>query len=133
MFDQAFLKYQKVNAVKVWHADSGEALGCMLAEVKEPALIFLDAHYCGAGSKTAISDVWIPVKKELEHVAQHPIKTHTIIVDDMKAMDNVHFDETSQRWVGGPTIEGVIERLRQINPGYKIELDQAADRIVASV
>lgn len=133
MFDDAFLKYQHNNTVKIWHADSGEALGRMLSGVKEPAFIFLDAHYCGIGSKTAIADVWIPVKKELEHLANHPIKTHTVIIDDMEAMDNVHFDEASQKWTGGPTVTGVVERLKKINPAYKIHLDQQTDRIVATI
>ena len=45
-------------------------------------------------------------------IKRHNIKTHTIMVDDIRLMDNIHFSVTKDK---------VIKKIYEINPNYKIK------------
>lgn len=51
-----------------------------------------------------------PILIELDIIARHPIKTHTIIIDDIKLY----------RKYGHIDVGLIQEKLLQINPGYKL-------------
>jgi hypothetical protein len=54
----------------------------------------------------------IPILKELDIIGQHPIKTHTILIDDVRMMGN-------PMWLG-ITKEQIIDKIQKINPAYSI-------------
>ncbi len=73
-------KYQfKVNLYK---GDTVEELPPMLDKINEPATFWLDAHY--SGGNTGFKGVLSPLMQELDIISKHPIKTHTIIIDDLR-------------------------------------------------
>ena len=84
------------NKVHLFLGDSNKRMEEMLELIKEPSLIFLDGHFNNGD----------PLWKELEILKNHPIKTHTIIVDDMP------------NYFGNG--EKVKEKLLKINPNYTL-------------
>ena len=62
-------------------------------------------------------------------IGQHPIKTHTILIDDVRI-----FREPSNKF--SVTLDQVIDSLHAINPDYQIGYDdgfQEKDILVAHV
>ncbi len=84
--------------VTVIRGDTVDMLPKVLAELKEPATFWLDAH-----------GTFSPVLEELQHIAASGIKEHTILIDDRRLM--------AHPW---PTEEKVREALLQVNPLYAI-------------
>jgi len=87
-------RFKDNNKVHLFLGDSNEKMEEMLELIKEPSLIFLDGHFNNGD----------PLWKELEILKSHPIKTHTIIVDDMP------------NYFGNG--EKVKEKILEINPNY---------------
>jgi hypothetical protein len=81
--------------VHLFFGDSNIWMERMLKLIKEPALFWLDGHPDGVSG----DPLWI----ELEEIAKHPIKNHTIIVDDIP----VYFNKKS-----------VEDAILKINPNY---------------
>ena len=97
--------------VTLYHGFSEDKLGEMMKDVKEPALIFLDAH-----KNSWFKGGTLPLEQEIDILSKHPIKNHTIIVDDF-------------RLYGGK--ENISETiLEKINPDYNIEADPRRNGIL---
>lgn len=124
-------KFKDNQNVTIYQGDSGIVLENVLKNITESATVFLDAHYCGVGSNTGLGEVWIPIEKEITALKNHSINTHIIIVDDLDAMDNSHFDKNSGKWVGSPGLEFILNSLIEINPHYKIQTFKKENQIVA--
>lgn len=107
------------DRVRLWHGHSKDCLKEMIEDLSEPAVFFLDAHPSGAdsyghdevttgeGEGFGQHEVLLA---ELKIIAAHPIKDHTILVDDQHT-----------------TIAGVAEQqiykdfLLTINPAYQFK------------
>lgn len=89
-----FSKEIKENKVHLFLGDSNEKIKEMLELIDEPAFFFLDGHFNDGE----------PLWKELEEIKNHPIKTHTIVVDDIP------------NYFGNG--EKVKEKILKINPDY---------------
>jgi len=87
--------------VHLFHGDSKDRLPSMLELVTEPALFWLDAHY-GSG---------LPMWNELNIIKNHPINTHTIMIDDIP----IYFG-------AGDQVKGM---LLNINYNYKFAMEGA--------
>lgn len=68
--------------VRLRRGDSARELQGILAELREPALFWLDAHYSGDG--TARGDQDSPIMQELASIAAHQIREHAILIDDAR-------------------------------------------------
>lgn len=101
-YQQCLERFKDRPEVHIILGDSGKLLGALLSIIDEPVTFWLDGHI-GAEST--------PLLKELEAIRQHPIKTHTIIVDDMRDW------KIKINGVNPPMIQ---EALLKINPDYKI-------------
>jgi hypothetical protein len=88
--------------VHLFFGDSNIWMERMLKLVKEPSLFWLDGHPDGISGD--------PLCGELEEISKHPIKNHTIIVDDMP----VYFNKK--------TVEDTILK---INPNYTFIYEDA--------
>ena len=85
--------------------DSGEKLAALLNIIDEPVTFWLDGHD-GAEST--------PILKELKIIRNHPVKTHTIIIDDLRD------------WkipVNGVNPDMLREAVMKINPNYVITIE----------
>lgn len=77
--------FSRFDHIKLHLGDSGMKLAELLADITEPAIFWLDAHY--SGGKTARAESDTPVLKELKHIFKHAKKTglkHVILIDDAR-------------------------------------------------
>jgi hypothetical protein len=116
-------RFKKNKNVRIINGNSGEVMGIILKQIKEPCTFFLDAHYCGEPIEqgVALADKWCPMNEELDAIENHNIKTHTILIDDMRCIENTHIDKKTNKPVGFPGKENLLKKLKKINKNYKIE------------
>lgn len=96
--DIARKKFRKFKHIAIIQGDSENILPEVLNQIIEPSLFWLDGHY--SGSMTSKTNKNTPIMQELEHILNHPIKNHVILIDD------------AREFVGQndyPTIEAVSE------------------------
>jgi hypothetical protein len=91
--------------------DSATGLFKFMKYVNEPAMIWLDAHSQLFDDEPPVENPF-PLMKELEQLRRHPIKTHTILIDDILIL--THPDVT--RW----NKDAIENALLTINPAYKL-------------
>ncbi len=103
-------KFRDVPNVHLWQGDSGTLLAEMIRDIDEPITFWLDAHYSGA--PTAMGSSYTPILQELEAIRNHPIKTHTILIDDIRCFGTEDFDFIP--------LAKVLAILQEINPKYTI-------------
>jgi hypothetical protein len=101
-------KFARNPNVHLYQGESAEHLDTILKVIDAPAVFWLDAHY--SGGDTAKGPETSPLRKELELIRRHPVKGHTILVDDRRHFGTVHFDYV--------TDEQIREKILAISPGY---------------
>jgi hypothetical protein len=129
-YNYCIQRFKDYHNIHLYKGGSATLLNEILQNITEPSVIFLDAHYCADGV-TGLDNVWIPIKEELEAIKNNKIKEHIIIIDDMMAMDNTHFDAKTGKWAGAPGIDKVINLLIDINPNYEIIPLIKEDQLIA--
>jgi hypothetical protein len=97
--------------VRLYEGDSSRALGEMIADVRTPITFWLDGHW--SRGDTACGDVPCPVLAELAQIARHPVKVHTILIDDVRL-----FRTEAE---GFPPLDTVVAALRAVNSAYRID------------
>jgi len=122
-YEDAIKKFSKDDRVRLVHGDSSNCLWDVISGIREPITFWLDAH-CSLGN-TAKGEKMCPLIEELSVIAMHPIKTHTILVDDRRLLGSQYME---------PTEDDVVRALIKINPLYQISYEDGAttdDIIVA--
>jgi len=79
---QAKERFHNNEHISIIHGDSGEVLPDILVGIKRPCLFWLDGHY--SGGITAKGETDTPVVEELEHIINHPVTGHVILIDDAR-------------------------------------------------
>ena len=107
--------------VFVQNLDSYNFLKNILLNIKEPCVIFLDAHFWpedpndekSGFKKDTVKDGLkpCPLVDELMVIKKHSIKTHTILIDDLQCFNTWVFE--------GLEIENVDSLIYSINPNYE--------------
>lgn len=96
--------------------DSSKDLWALIKDIDAPMTFWLDAHIFPPrpdGGKNC------PLIEELEQIKRHPIKTHTILIDDMHCCGSQAFDYLTQ--------DDFIAKLLEINPNYHISFVPRGD------
>lgn len=109
-FSRASLRFKDQKNVRLWQGDSSKILGKVIQDIREPITFWLDGH-CSGGD-TARGESMTPLMKELALIGRHPIKTHTIMIDDVREFGTANFDHLR--------LKTVLKKLREINPRYTI-------------
>lgn len=91
LWREALARFQDYQHVHCLLGDSTEVLPDVLANITEPALVWLDGHY--SGGVTAHGALDTPVKQELEALFADG-RNHVILVDDARIFEGEveHFD-----------------------------------------
>lgn len=101
--------FKPLENVFLHHGDSGKDLWDLIKKINMPITFWLDAHLNrvdpDGGKNTALLE-------ELEQIKRHPIKTHTIIIDDIRCCNTPEFDNI--------TTQQLIAQIKEINPNYTI-------------
>ena len=106
-------RFKNNPEVRLFHGYSEDLFAKMMQEVDEPATIFLDAH-----KNSWFEGGTLPLSAEIEVLKNHPIKTHTIIVDD--------YEHGAQ---GMKCVSNVIIEIDKINSKYRFEAIRRANGI----
>jgi len=96
--------------VSVLQGDSGKILFDIIKDIDESITFWLDGH-C-SGEDTAYGESMTPILKELDQIKRHHIKTHTILIDDVRLFGTWEFDHITK--------EQILAKLYEINPNYTI-------------
>ena len=86
----------------------------VIKNIKAIMTIYLDAHFCFSGTSYSIDAGYYPLLIELDELKKHPIKRHTILIDDVSLIKDGTF---------GFTLDDVKNKLLEINPKYQFSLD----------
>jgi hypothetical protein len=99
--------------IRLHEGDSAVILGDLIADINEPITFWLDSHWQMTEDEPKGENPF-PLLKELEQIAQHNIKTHTILIDDILYM--THPDIT------GWKLSYIKKFIKSINNDYKFDL-----------
>jgi ubiquinone/menaquinone biosynthesis C-methylase UbiE len=105
-------RYKNDPRVTVHFGDSSQTLRQLLAELTTPATFWLDGHY--SEGDTALGAKSCPLMEELEAIAGHSIKTHTLLIDDMRCW------KTEDPTIGFGRNE-IETKVRALNPNHRID------------
>lgn len=110
LYRHACKKFSAFPNVHVLLGDSQMILPALLQKIDAPATFWLDGHY--SGGNTVRSNCNSPIVAEIKSICSHHIKTHTIIIDDVRSFGTIWFDYIK--------IEDVIAKIRLCNSRYQI-------------
>ncbi|MEX0596678.1 MAG: hypothetical protein WD512_09265 [Candidatus Paceibacterota bacterium] len=105
-------KFQNYSKVKLYLGDSSISLQDMISDISESITFWLDGHY--SGGKTSKGEKYSPILEELSQIKVHPIKDHTIIIDDVRLMGGIYFDFVA--------LNQIKQYILTINPNYQFKL-----------
>jgi hypothetical protein len=100
-------RFKDVPGVTLIEGDSCTALAELLSTIKESITFWLDGHF--SGGDTVLGKYKSPLMQELDAIARHPLKNHTIIIDDLRD------------WYVGNTgfnLDMIKKKIKSINPDY---------------
>jgi hypothetical protein len=105
--------------VELMLGDSLDLVGEVISREAREMTFWLDAHSMphnlSAENEGLESGAHCPLYEELDAIAAHPLKSHTIMIDDVRLMGNV------SAWGGhGVDLQGIEKRILAINPAYRI-------------
>lgn len=108
--------------------DSAELLAAAIADVREPMVFWLDAHWSGEGTGgrklPGYNRVYSPVLEELAAVAAHPVRGHTILVDDVRVFRDGVFVDADEEPI--PLVR-LMDAVLDVDPRYQLELLDGAE------
>lgn len=109
-------RFKSHKEMHIVQGDSAKDLGKMIAKLNKAITFWLDGHNSKPNS---YGDKNTPLLEELNQIKQHPIKTPTILIDDMHCVGTILFDFITK--------EEIIEKIMEINPNYTIQYMDEGD------
>lgn len=95
--------------VEIIYGDTAVLFETLISKLDKPTTFWLDDHWSGGN---LIGKVKCPLPIELEALKNHPIKNHTLMIDDTRMFGSY--------WGHGLSKEGILEQVMAINPNYEI-------------
>jgi hypothetical protein len=124
--------YDETDNIHLHLGDSEKILSEIIEKIEEPITFFLDSHIVDMNKEIAhdISTREIPLIQELEIIKNHPIKTHTILIDDRRMMgfsaSRSTFGWITEEWEA-ITEDIVMGLLFEINSDYEIAYENTVN------
>jgi hypothetical protein len=117
LYDYCKNRFKAKLNVNLILGDSGEILGELMKTIAGPVTLWLDSHY--SEGETARGKEDCPLMREIDAIAEHPVKTHTILIDDLRCwnMKDHGFD-----------LQTLMRKIHLINPGYLFMLEDGRDK-----
>lgn len=112
LYEKCQKRFKGVKNVHLVNADSEEILPKLLKTFRQPITFWLDGHYSGGDTVKGRQNT--PLLQELDAIAKHPIKTHTIMIDDLR-------DWTKE--LTGFNTSDLMKRISTINPAYEFSFE----------
>ena len=110
---EARRKLEPYSGITVLDGDSAEILPRVLAELRDPALFWLDGHY--SGGATARGALETPLLEELRVIAAHArgVPGHVVLIDDARLLGTGDY----------PTRDRVEAILGETMRGYRLTIE----------
>lgn len=83
--------------------------------IEEPMTFWLDGHYMIDNPQSSFHQVYCPILFELDEIAKHSIKTHTLLINGVQ-----FFGKWDYQFI---TEKEVREKILSINPKYKFKYE----------
>jgi hypothetical protein len=121
-------RFRNNPCVTVHFGDSAALLPALIASINTPITFWLDGHW--SCDDTALGSKATPLMEELDAIAAHPIKTHTILIDDLRCWKRedpiIQFN-----------VDDVRNKVLSLNSQYRLTCEDSArfpaDILVATV
>jgi len=110
-YNNAVNRFKNDKNIKICFGNSRYDLLSIISDINSPITFWLDSHWSCVENVGCDKDVLCPVLYELDQIKQHNIKSHTIMIDDIRLMDGINFNVKK---------EEILEKLYEINPNYTI-------------
>lgn len=101
-------RFENNPNVFLYLGDVELVLNDILDPINETLTFWLDAHYSGAGTGTALGIRSDPIFEELDVIKKHKIKNHIILIDDLRLMDK----------------NKICNKVMEINTNYQISFEE---------
>ena len=109
LFKGAKKRFAHDKRVQISLGDSATKLWSIIENISEPITFWLDAHIYPPRPDGGPN---CPLIQELDQIKRHPIKIHTLLIDDMHCCGTAAFDFMTR--------EDFISKILEINPAYNI-------------
>jgi hypothetical protein len=106
-----FEQQLKNKQVELLFGDTVDILPNIINDVMQPCLFWLDSHFDIHSDIRGKFDC--PILQELDIIKSSKIKSHTIMIDDLRIFKN------QTEWGTGIYIEHIESKLKDINPSYQ--------------
>jgi len=110
--------FARCSNVHIVEGDSGKDLWDVIKDMDKPITFWLDGHNGHPDPDSTKKNT--PLMEELEQIKMHPIKNHTILIDDMHCCETVLFDYLTK--------EQIASKVLEINPEYEITYVDGGDQ-----
>jgi hypothetical protein len=111
-YDNCKKRFENYENIKLFKANSKTDLYEIIKDVDTNITFWLDSHWSGVADVGCDAETLCPILYELEQIKNHKINTHTIMIDDIRLMDKIHFPVN---------LEEIIQKVIEINPNYTIK------------
>ena len=118
MFEIACNRFADEEKILCVLGDSGAVLPEIIRSIDEPITFFLDAHWSIGEPELPEGVSKCPLLNDLIAIRNHSIKTHTILIDDMRYFQKAGIE----KW-GNIRIGDILEVIMQINPEFLISFE----------
>ena len=120
LYEKAIERFKDEDRITCWLGDTPDILKeNILPTLKGEATFWLDAHMMGPtnhvpnGVSGSSKYGPAPILEELHAIAEHPVKTHTIFIDDQRLFDTPVWNHVKR--------SDALKILKSINNNYKFE------------
>ena len=116
-FNNCVKRFTDDSKIFLHHANSKYDLYDIIKNINSHITFWLDGHWSGTPNVGCDVETICPVLEELQQIKQHNLKTHTIIVNDIRLMNS-----SENKYEGFPvSTEQIIKIILEINPMYTIK------------
>lgn len=120
LYQRCVDRFRGDDRVGLIHGDSAEKLWAIIEPLDSPITFWLDGHY--SGGETALGSKTSPLMEELCAIDRHPIRTHTLLIDDMRCWHEEYADI-------GFGEQQLREQILAINAGYSFSYETGTNGI----
>lgn len=120
LYEKAKKRFNRDKKVNLIYGDSGIELENLIAQLKKPALFWLDGHYSAGVTAKGHKDT--PIYEELTHIFNSSQQDNIVLIDDARCFG------TDPAY---PSIEELKKFIDSKCPDAKIEIENDVIRIIS--
>lgn len=116
-FNNCKKRFENNSNIFIYKGNSKYDLYDKIEDIPNKITFWLDSHWSGVQHIGCDPVTVCPILEELEQIKKHKLNTHTIMIDDIRLMNN-----SDSKYSGFPvTKDAILSKLYEINPNYKIQ------------